>query len=824
MLKKLFALFLVLTACWQISVAQAPLKLWYQQPAKVWTEALPLGNGRLGAMVFGRPDNELIQLNETTLWSGGPVKTGVNPDAPKYLEQVRGVLLADNPDYTKANALARKMQGIYSEAYLPLGDLQIKYDLKDSTVSNYYRDLNISDAVATTRFTIGNVEYTRQVFSSAPDQVIVIRLTASKPGMLSFTASAKSLLHYQNKMVSSNELAMEGKAPLHEDPNYVKYNKQPVIYEDSAGHTGMRYQLRIKALNEGGSVTTDTAGVHVSNSTAVTILLSAATSFNGFDKRPDTNGADEKALARAWLQKAEKKNFQELLSAHQADFHRYFDRVKFSLQVPADNANALLPTNERLVGYTNGAHDPSLETLYFQYGRYLLISCSRPGGVPANLQGIWNKELRASWSSNYTTNINVQMNYWPAEPVNLSEMHEPLFDLIHELAITGKVTAHDFYNAHGWVVHHNSDIWALSNPVGDKGRGDPKWANWNMGAPWLSRHLWEHYLFTQDKAFLQQSYPLMKGAAEFLLDYMVTYKGYLVTAPSVSPENDFIDGNGKKGNVSLATTMDMSIVRDLFESTIRASRILNTDAGFRNLLIQKQAKLYPFHIGKKGNLQEWYQDWEDVDPHHRHVSHLYGLHPGYQISPITTPDLANAARKTLELRGDEGTGWSLAWKINFWARLLDGNHAYSLVRNLLRAAGGKTNGGVGDGSGSYPNLFDAHPPFQIDGNFGGVSGISEMLLQSHLDEIHLLPALPDEWANGQIAGLKARGNFEVAMVWKDKKLVSAEIKSVVGGICKIRSASPFTVKGVLAKPVKDGEYYLINFNTVKGNVYLLTGK
>ncbi len=469
------------------------------------------------------------------------------------------------------------------------------------------------------------------------------------------------------------------------------------------------------------------------------------------------------------------------------------------------------------MGYTNGAKDPGLETLYFQYGRYLLISSSRPGGAPANLQGIWNKEMQAPWSSNYTTNINVQMNYWPSEMANLSELNQPLINLIHELAITGKATAKQFYNANGWVVHHNSDIWALSNPVGDSGKGDPKWANWNMGAPWLSRHLWEHYLFTQDKEFLKQSYPLMKGAVQFLLDYMVEYKGYLVTAPSVSPENDFIDDSGKKGSVSIATTMDMSIIRDIFENTIRASKLLNIDSAFRKLIMEKQQKLYPFHIGKKGNLQEWYKDCEDVDPHHRHVSQLYGLHPGYQISPLTTPDLAAAAKKTLKLRGDDGTGWSLAWKINFWARLLDGNHAYKMVRTLLRfTSQDKQHSQVG---GAYINLFDAHPPFQIDGNFGGVSGMCEMLVQSHLDEIHLLAALPDEWASGEIKGLKARGNYEIGMVWKDKKIITAQIKSLVGGTCKIRSSTLLLIKGMPTKSVRNNGYYVMSFQAKSGKTY-----
>jgi alpha-L-fucosidase 2 len=458
--------------------------------------------------------------------------------------------------------------------------------------------------------------------------------------------------------------------------------------------------------------------------------------------------------------------------------------------------------------------------MYFQYGRYLLISSSRPGGAPANLQGIWNKELRPPWSSNYTTNINLQMNYWPSEPVNLSEMHLPLMDFIKNAAVTGAVTAREFYHANGWAVHHNSDLWALSNPVGDKGKGDPTWANWTMGSPWLCQHLWTHYQFTKDKKFLKETaYPLMKGAAAFCLDWLVTDKnGLLVTAPSVSPENTFIDDNGKKGSVSVATTMDMSIIWDLFTNIIEASQELNTDKAYRDMIIEKRSRLFPLHIGKKGNLQEWYKDWEDTDPHHRHVSHLFGLYPGRQISPISTPAFAAASKKTLELRGDAGTGWSLAWKINFWARLLDGNHAYTMIRSLLHLTG-QAGTNYANGGGSYVNLFDAHPPFQIDGNFGGISGMAEMLLQSHSAEIALLPALPDAWKEGSIKGLKARGNYEVSMNWKDGRLTGAELISLSGGTCRLRTSMQVSVQGVSAKSASDAHGYVIEFNTEKGKKY-----
>ncbi|MEP7109586.1 MAG: glycoside hydrolase family 95 protein [Ferruginibacter sp.] len=801
-------------------IAQQPKKLWYKEPAKVWTAALPVGNGRLGAMIFGGVGEELIQLNEASLWTGGPVRTNVNPGAYDNLLLAREALFKEE-NYDKAYGFAKNMQGYYSESYLPLGDLIISQHFKDTVASSYYRDLDINDAIATTRFTIDGTEFSRQVISSAPDQVIVIRLTAGKRGQLNFRIGLKSLLQHFQLVISNNEIAIKGKAPSHLDPNYVS-SANAIQQDDSTGCRGMRFEWQVKASSKEGVISSDTNGITVKNATEVLIFISAATSFNGFDKCPDADGKDESKIAEQYLHAAVKKNWQLLLTNHLSDFHRYFNRVSFSLAVPADNTNASLPTDERLLGYTKGAKDPSLETLYFQYGRYLLISSSRPGGVAANLQGIWNKELRPPWSSNYTTNINVQMNYWPAESTNLSEMHLPFLDLIKNAAVTGAVTSREFYHTRGWAVHHNSDIWALSNPVGDIGKGDPMWANWSMGSPWLSQHLWTHYAFTKDKKFLKETaYPLMKGAAAFCLDWLVEDKqGWLVTAPSFSPENNFIDDNGKKGSASIATTMDMSIIWDLFTNLIEASKELNEDADFRDLIMAKRNKLFPLHIGKKGNLQEWYKDWEDVDPHHRHVSHLFGLFPGRQISPIVTPEFAAAAKKTLELRGDAGTGWSLAWKINFQARLLDGDHAYKMIRDLLHITG-QAGTNYADGGGSYVNLFDAHPPFQIDGNFGGISGMAEMLLQSHLAGIHLLPALPEAWKEGAVKGLKARGNFEASINWKEHRLTGAVISSGSGGICTIRTPIPVNVLGVGTKSVGDVNGYVISFSTVKGKKYII---
>lgn len=802
-----------------VTFCQSPLTLWYNTPASTWTEALPVGNGRLGAMIFGNPAEELIQLNEATLWSGGPVTKNVNPASPQYLQPLREALFKS--DYKTAVGLAKKMQGLYSESYMPLGDLVLKQSLGGGSPSSYYRDLNIENGIATTRYTVNGVQYTREVFASAPDNSIIIRIRSGKAAQLTLDAAVKSIL--KNRVITSKEvLLLKGKAPAHVEPSYYNPKRELVVYTDTSGCRGMRFEIQLKAVQQGGTQHTDSNGIHISNATEVLLYVTAATSFNGYDKCPDKNGKDEHLLATSYLQKAAAKNYTALLRTHLTDFQLFFKRVSLTLN-PAETATTKLPLDERLEMYRKGNADAALEALYFQYGRYLLISSSRTPQVPANLQGIWNKVLRAPWSSNYTTNINVQMNYWPVENTNLSELHQPLIDLLKNLSVTGNHTAKEFYNINnGWVVNHNSDIWALSNPVGDTGQGDPKWANWAMGANWLSRHLWEHYLFTGDKKFLQQTaYPLMKGAAQFTLDWLTKDSaGYWVTAPSTSPENDFYDG-GKQSDMSISSTMDMGIIRDLFNNIITAAAVLQTDKAFCDTLKARMLRFYPFQIGSKGQLQEWYKDFEDVDPHHRHVSHLYALYPAKEINALTTPGLTAAAKKTLELRGDDGTGWSLAWKVNMWARLLDGDHAYKLFRNLLRLT--KENStAYGRGGGVYPNLFDAHPPFQIDGNFAGTAGVTEMLLQSHNNELQLLPALPKAWSNGEVQGLVGRGNFVVDMKWSNGSLKDAVIVSRIGGTCVVRTNEPAVLKGTGIQSQPSAIGYTIHFKTTAGKLYRLT--
>jgi alpha-L-fucosidase 2 len=802
-----------------IGFAQGENRLWYKEPARLWTEALPLGNGRLGIMDFGGTGEELIQMNESSFWSGGPVHHNINPDAAAYLQKCRNALFKN--DFDSATYYAKKMQGVYSENYLPLADLRIHQSFSGTdSAKDYERDLNIRDAVSTTRFTRDGVRYIREIFISAPAQMIILRLRADKEKQISLDVNLKSQLRFKVVSLSDDLYSINGKAPAKSYPDYVQHHGDGTEYEDASGCNGMRYEVSLKSSKTDGKIYTDSTGVHIRSASEVTLFITAATSFNGFDKCPDKEGKDEHQINTDHLAGVTGRKYDELLKTHLEDFHRFYDRVSLTIGDANEKSNEKIPTDLRLEAYGKGNPDHGLEVLYFNYGRYLLISSSRTPDAAANLQGIWNKEVKPPWSSNYTININTQMNYWPVEVCNLPEMSQPLTNLIEHLYVTGQATAKEFYGAHGWVAHHNADIWALSNPVGDFGQGDPRWANWSMGGNWLSRHLWEHYLYTQDKVFLRDTaYPIMRDAARFTFDWLVPDgSGHLVTAPSFSPENSYLYDGDKEVSISVATTMDMSIIRDLFLNTILAAKILGVDGSFQDSILQKEKLLYPMQVGKKGNLQEWYKDYEDVEPHHRHVSHLYGLYPGNIISPVNSPSLVTAAKKTLELRGDDGTGWSLAWKINFWARLLDGNHAYGLFQKLLRLVRESSTNYSG-GGGAFPNLFDAHPPFQIDGNFGGTAGVTEMLMQSQSDEIFLLPALPDAWPSGAIQGLRARGGFDLSLNWKNHQLLHAKIISRAGQICQVRSYRPFFIKELKLTSKKTALGYTVSFPTVSGMSY-----
>ncbi|MEP7377424.1 MAG: glycoside hydrolase family 95 protein [Chitinophagaceae bacterium] len=745
-----------------ISQKQEALKLWYNKPAgKTWENALPIGNGRLGAMIYGNIDTETIQLNEHTLWSGSPNRND-NPLALDSLAEMRNLIFAGKQKQAEQLAnrviISKKSQG---QMFEPAGELRLAFD-EHQNYTNYYRELDIAKAIAKTTYTVNDITYTREVLASFPDRVIVMQLTASKPHSISFTASYSTPLpNVVVKTTPANQLTFSGTTVDHETV------KGMVKYKGIA-------QLK----KTGGIFSSTDTSITVKNADAVTIYISIATNFINYH---DLTG-NENELVFNYLDKATTRSFSNILKAHTAAYRKYFSRVQLNL---GSTEASKLPTDERLKNF-NTTNDPQLVTLYYQYGRYLLISSSQPGGQPANLQGIWNNKSQPPWDSKYTININAEMNYWPAEKTNLSELHEPFLQMVKELFVTGEQTARDMYATRGWMAHHNTDIWRTTGAV-----DGAFWGAWSNGGGWLSQHLWEHYLYSGDKTFLTKVYPALKGAALFYLDFLMEHPvyHYMVIAPDMSPENAPKAHDGS--SIDAGVTMTNQVVFDVFSTVINAAKILNKDKAFTDTLQQMRTRLAPMHIGQYGQLQEWLDDIDDPKDNHRHISHLYGLFPSNQISPYRTPQLYSAAKNTLLQRGDVSTGWSMGWKVNWWAKLLDGNHAYKLIQNQLTPVG--TNEG---GGGTYNNLFDAHPPFQIDGNFGCTSGITEMLMQSSDGEIHLIPALPDVWHAGSITGLRARGGFEiVSMLWKDAKLVKVVVKSTIGGNLRLRVPNAMRVSG-----------------------------
>lgn len=776
-MKKVFWIILCLFFYFPVVFA-GNMKLYYERPAEYFEEALVIGNGTMGATLYGGVKKDKISFNDITLWTGEPESENSSPDAFNVIPEIRALL--DNEDYQGADKAQYKVQGHYSENYQPLGTLTIEYLDDTAGISDYHRWLDIGNATARTQYLKDGKLFTSDYFASAPDSVIVIRLKSENKEGIHASLSFDSPLPHSSQ-VADNEISVEG---------YAAYHSFPVYYKAEDKHRydperGIHFKTLVRVLSVDGSVKDrySDSRIEIDGSTEVLILIANVTSFNGFDKDPVKEGRNYRSHVEKRMKCAVGKTYDALREAHIRDYKYYFDRVKLDLG-DTDDDIAALPTDKQLLFYTDcKQRNPDLEELYFQFGRYLLISSSRTSGVPANLQGLWNESVLPPWSSNYTVNINLEENYWASGTANLIEMQYPLIEFIANLSKTGRKTAKDYYGVErGWCLGHNSDIWAMTCPVG-LNEGDPSWACWTMGGTWLSTHIWEHYLFTLDKEFLREFYPVLKGAAEFCMDWLVEKDEKLVTSPGTSPENKYITPDGYVGATSYGNTSDLAMIRECLMDAAEASKVLGVDKSFRKRIKKTLSRLYPYQIGKDGNLQEWYYDWQDQDPYHRHQSHLFGLYPGHHLSVEETPELAAACARTLQIKGDETTGWSTGWRVNLLARLQEGEKAYHMYRRLLRYVSPDNYKGedARRGGGTYPNLLDAHSPFQIDGNFGGCSGVIEMLMQSSTNKIVLLPALPESWADGKVQGICARGGFVVDMEWKNREVVSLIVSSLKGG-------------------------------------------